>query len=109
MNILSEDVEIKGSISFSEHLTIDGKIEGDVNSSGALTLGESGVIKGNVQARSVSIYGKVEGNINVSERCEAKSSAVIVGDISAGTFAAEEGATFLGRSRVGKAANAPKL
>lgn len=104
-NVLSNDVEIKGSIKFSHDLIIDGRIEGEVISDGSLTVGENALIKGEVKTRSVIIFGKVEGNITVQERCELKSNAILVGDISAGTLAIEEGATFMGQSQVGKKAD----
>ena len=109
-NVLANDVEIKGSIKFSHDLIIDGKIEGEVVSDGSLTIGENALIKGEVKTRSVIIFGKVEGNITVAERCELKSNAVLLGDIAAGTLAIEEGATFDGKSSVGKkpAGSAPK-
>lgn len=101
-NVLANDVEIKGSIKFSHDLIIDGKIEGEVTSDGSLTVGENALIKGEIKTRGVTIFGKVEGNITVGERCELKSNAVLVGDVAAGTLSIEEGATFLGRSQVGK-------
>lgn len=101
-NVLSSDVEIKGTIKFSNDLIIDGKIEGEVSSDGSLTVGENALIKGEIKTRSVVIFGKVEGNISVSERCELKSNAIQVGDIEAGTLSIEEGATFVGASRVGR-------
>lgn len=104
-NVLSSDVEIKGSIKFSHDLIIDGRIEGEVHSDGALTVGENANIKGEIKTRTVVIFGKVEGNITVQERCELKSNAVLVGDIAAGTLSIEEGATFMGQSQVGKKAD----
>jgi len=101
-NVLANDVAIKGSIKFSHDLIIDGKIEGEVISDGSLIVGENALIKGEVKTRSVIIFGKVEGNITVHERCELKNNAILVGDIAAGTLAIEEGATFMGHSRVGK-------
>lgn len=101
-NILANDVEIKGSIKFSHDLIIDGKIEGEVHSDGSLTVGENALIKGEIKTRSVILFGKVEGNISVSERCELKSNAILVGDIEAGTLSIEEGATFMGASKVGR-------
>lgn len=101
-NVLSNDVEIKGSIKFSHDLIIDGRIEGEVISDGALTVGENANIKGEIKTRTVVIFGKVEGNIVVQERCELKSNATLIGDITAGTLSIEEGATFDGRSQVGR-------
>ena len=103
-NILSSDVEIKGSLKFSNDLIIDGKIEGEVSSDGSLTVGENAVVNGEIKTKSVVIFGKVIGNITVGERCELKSAAILEGDITAGTLSIEEGATFMGKSAVGKRA-----
>jgi cytoskeletal protein CcmA (bactofilin family) len=103
-NILSSDVEIKGSLKFSNDLIIDGKIEGEVTSDGALTVGENAFIVGEIRTKSVVLYGRVQGNITVTERCELKSNAVLEGDVVAGTLSIEEGATFMGKSSVGAAA-----
>lgn len=103
-NILSSDVEIKGSLKFSNDLIIDGKIEGEVTSDGSLTVGENAFVQGEIRTKSVVLFGRVQGNITVSERCELKSSAVLEGDVVAGTLAIEEGATFMGKSSVGKSA-----
>ena len=104
-NMLSSDVEIKGSLKFSDELILDGSVEGEVNSDGGhLTVGENAKIKGEVKVRAVVVYGKVDGNLLVTERCELKSDAEIVGDIRAGTLSIEEGAAFMGQSSVGAAA-----
>lgn len=103
-NILSSDVEITGTLKFSNDLIIDGKIDGEVSSDGDLTIGENARIKGNVKTRSVTVFGKVTGNITVSDRCELKQNAELVGDIKAGKLAIEEGATFMGSSAVGATA-----
>lgn len=103
-NILSSDVEIKGSLKFSNDLIIDGKIEGEVHSDGSLTVGENAFVVGEIRTKSVVLFGRVQGNITVTERCELKSNAVLEGDIVAGTLSIEEGATFMGKSSVGAAA-----
>jgi cytoskeletal protein CcmA (bactofilin family) len=104
MNLLLQDTEITGKLSFVEELAIHGKLMGEITSSGALTVGETGYIKGDIKTKSAVIYGKVEGTITVQERCELKPTADVVGDISAGTFTLEEGACFSGLSKVGKRA-----
>lgn len=104
-NILSNDVKIKGSITFGDELILDATVEGEVNSDGGhLTVGENAKVKGEVKTRAVVIYGKVDGNLTVTERCELKADAEIVGDIRAGTLSIEEGAAFMGQSSVGAAA-----
>ncbi len=101
-NVLSNDVEIKGTIKFSNDLIIDGSIEGEVISDGSLTIGENALVKGDIRTKSVIVFGKVDGNITVREGCELKANAEIVGDIRAGTLSIEGGATFMGNSQVGK-------
>jgi cytoskeletal protein CcmA (bactofilin family) len=103
-NILSSDVEIKGSLKFSNDLIIDGKIEGEVTSDGSLTVGENALVIGEIRTKSCVLFGRVQGNITVTERAELKSDAVLEGDIVAGTLSIEEGATFMGKSSVGKSA-----
>lgn len=99
-NILSSDVEIKGSIKFQNELMIDGKIEGEIVSTGILTVGENAEIRGEIKTKSVTVYGKVHGNITVDERCELKTRAVLMGDLKAARLTIEEGATFVGKSEV---------
>lgn len=103
-NILSSDVEIKGSLKFSNDLVIDGRIEGEVTSDGSLTVGENARIKGEIRTKSCIVFGKVEGNITVSDRCELKQTAELTGDVRAAKLSIEEGATFMGKSIVGAAA-----
>lgn len=100
-NILSSDVEIKGKLRFANDLIIDGRIEGEVNSEGDLTVGENATIVGDIRTRSVVVFGKIEGNITVTDRCELKQNAVLHGDVVGARLAIEEGATFMGSSTVG--------
>ena len=99
-DVLSSDVEIKGTIKFQKELLIDGKIEGEINSDGALTVGENADIRAEIKTKSIIIYGKVQGNITVTERCELKSKCTLQGDLKAARLIIEEGATFIGKSEV---------
>lgn len=99
-NLLSADVEIKGSIKFQNDLTIDGKVEGEINSAGTLTIGENAEIKGEIKTKSVVVHGRVNGNITVEERCELKGRAILHGDLKAARLAIEDGCTFVGKSEV---------
>lgn len=100
-NMLSSDVEIKGKVRFTNDLVVDGKIEGEIDSDGSLTVGENARVRAEIRTRSVVIYGKVHGNITVSDRVELKANAELVGDIKAGILSIEAGATFVGKSTVG--------
>ena len=104
--MLSSDVEIKGQVRFTNDLVVDGKVEGEINSDGSLTVGENARVRAEIRTRSVVIYGKVHGNIVVSERVELKANAELVGDIVATTLSIEAGAIFVGKSTVGAPAAA---
>ena len=100
-NILSSEVDIKGTIKFRNNLTLDGKIEGEITSEdGALTIGEMAELRGEIKTKSVTVLGKVNGNITVDERCELRGRAQLFGDLKAARLVIEEGATFVGKSEV---------
>jgi cytoskeletal protein CcmA (bactofilin family) len=107
-DILSSDVEIKGSIKFQKELLIDGKVEGEINSDGVLTIGENADIRGEIKTKSITVFGKVQGNITVAERCELKSKCTLQGDLKAARLVIEEGATFIGKSEVTSGMSATK-
>ena len=100
-NVLSSDVEIKGTVKFTNDLVVDGRIEGEIQSEGNLTVGENARLKAEIKTGTVVVYGKVHGNIVASERVELKATAEVVGDIKAKTLSIEPGAIFVGKSNVG--------
>lgn len=99
-NVLGHDVEIKGNIKFTGELALDGKLDGEVHTDGTLTLGDSAIVNGNINAQSVVVRGKVNGNINAKEKIEIKNKAELFGDIRATKLAIEEGCTFVGKTEV---------
>jgi cytoskeletal protein CcmA (bactofilin family) len=99
--LLSRGVSIKGSVKLANSLLIDGEVEGTVDSTGTLTIGEHARIRGEIRAKSVKVRGTVEGNIFVSERCELQAGCTLRGDIEAPRLIVEENATFVGSAKVG--------
>lgn len=106
-NVLSTDVEIKGTVKFTNDLVVDGRIEGEITSDGNLTVGENARIKAEIKTATVVVYGKVHGNLTATDRVELKASAEVVGDIKAKTLSIEAGAIFVGKSTVGTPAQLP--
>lgn len=86
---------------FQHDLIVDGKIEGEIHSTGNLTVGENARLKAEIKTGMVVVYGKVHGNLTAVDRVELKSSAEVVGDIKAKTLTIEAGAIFVGKSTVG--------
>lgn len=106
-NVLSSDVEIKGTVKFQHDLIVDGKIEGDIQSTGNLTVGENARLKAEIKTGTVVVYGKVHGNMTATDRVELKASAEVIGDIKAKILVIEGGAIFVGKSTVGAPSQAP--
>ena len=99
--LLSQGVSIKGSVKLVNPLLIDGEVEGTIDSTGTLTLGEHALIRGEIRTKSVKVRGTVEGTIFVTERCELQAGCTLRGDIEAPRLMVEENATFCGSAKVG--------
>ena len=98
--LLSGGVSIKGSVKFRNALLIDGEVEGEIDSTGSLTVGEHARIRGTIRAKSVTVRGTVDGNIFASERCELGPGCTLRGDIEAPRLVVDENATFLGSAKI---------
>jgi cytoskeletal protein CcmA (bactofilin family) len=98
--VLSSDVSIKGLVKFRNELLIDGEVEGEINSTGTLTIGEHAQIRGEVRAKSVQVRGAVNGNIFASERCQLQAGCTLRGDIQAPRLVVDENASFIGSAKV---------
>jgi cytoskeletal protein CcmA (bactofilin family) len=95
---IGKSVFIKGELSGSEDLYLDGQVEGSISLKGnSLTVGPNGQIKGGVEAKGVVVQGKVEGNIQASERVELRKAAIVTGDITTQRILIEEGASLRGK------------
>src|SRR5258708_17494344 len=99
-NILNSDVEVKGTLKFSGEMTFDGKVDGDINSDGTLTLGDNAAIKGTIDVGSVVVRGKITGNIIAKDKIELKAKTELFGDVRAAKLVIEEGVTFVGKTEV---------
>ncbi len=104
---IGKSVLVKGELSGSEDLYLDGEVEGSILlKDHSLIVGPHGRVRANIQARDVVVHGKVDGNIRGTERVELKKSAVLVGDISTQRIIVEDGAFFKGAVDIQKDAKA---
>ncbi|HVO63462.1 MAG TPA: polymer-forming cytoskeletal protein [Terriglobales bacterium] len=88
---------IKGEISGSESLFIDGKVEGTINlTDNRVTIGRNGDVKANVTAKEVVVMGKLHGNVAVTDRVDIRAEGALSGDVVAHRLSIEDGAYFKG-------------
>jgi len=105
---IGKSVVIKGELSGSEDLYVDGTVEGTIQLQGNnLVIGPNGHVHADVNSKGVVVEGKLEGNIRASDRVELRKSAVIVGDIATQRIAIEDGAYFKGKVDIQKEAAKP--
>jgi cytoskeletal protein CcmA (bactofilin family) len=94
---IGKSVVIKGELSGSEDLTIEGQVEGKIElKDNVLTIGANGRIRAQVFAKAVIVLGEVNGNIAASEKVDIRDGGSVDGDIVSPKVAIAEGAHFRG-------------
>ncbi len=94
---IGKSLIVKGEVSGSESLYIDGKVEGAINLPGnRVTVGRNGQVAANIMAREVVVLGKVRGNVHASDRVDIRSEGSLTGDVIAARISIEDGAFFKG-------------
>jgi cytoskeletal protein CcmA (bactofilin family) len=101
---IGKSLVIKGEVSGSESLYIDGRVEGSINLAGnRVTVGRNGVVSANINAREIVVLGKVRGNLTASDRVDIRSDGSLTGDVVAARISIEDGAFFKGGIDIRKA------
>jgi cytoskeletal protein CcmA (bactofilin family) len=104
---IGKSLVIKGEVTGSESLYIDGRVEGSINLSGnRVTIGRNGVVSANIGAREIVVLGKVRGNLTASDRVDIRSDGSLTGDVVAARISIEDGAFFKGGIDIRKAGSA---
>lgn len=94
---IGKSLVIKGEVTGSESLYIDGRVEGSINLPGnRVTVGRNGVVAANISAREIVIIGKVRGNLNASDKVDIRGEGSLTGDVIAQRISIEDGAFFKG-------------
>jgi cytoskeletal protein CcmA (bactofilin family) len=105
---IGKSVIIKGELSGSEDLTIEGQVEGKIElKQNVLTIGPNGKIKAQILAKAVVVQGEVIGNISATERVDIRDAGSVDGDLSAPRVAIADGAHFRGSIDMQKSGGKP--
>jgi cytoskeletal protein CcmA (bactofilin family) len=106
---IGKSLVVKGEVSGSESLYIDGKVEGAINLPGnRVTIGRNGQVAANISAREIVVLGKVRGNCQASDRVDIRSEGSLTGDVIAARISIEDGAFFKGGIDIRKPGNEAK-
>jgi len=107
---IGKSVVVKGELSGSEDLIVDGEVEGSITLRGqSLTVGPNGRLRANIEARNVIVHGRVDGDIHATDRVDLRKSATLSGDISTARISIEDGAFFKGGIDIQKPEPGPKI
>lgn len=107
---ISKTVVLRGAISGSENLFVDGRVEGTIDLPGSVvTIGVNGQVEAAVSAKELIILGKMKGDVISAERVEIRAQGALTGDVSSVRISIEDGAFFKGsidiRKEAGKSAS----
>lgn len=98
---LGSSLQIKGHITGTEDLQIDGKVDGPISLRGhSLTVGPAAQLTSEIHAREIVVFGKVVGNVHARDRVDVKTDGSVIGDISTARISIEDGAHFKGRIEI---------
>lgn len=94
--IIGTDVHVKGNLKNKGSIQINGNVEGEVKSDDNVTVGESSVVNGPINAQNILISGKVTGTIEAKEKLEIDPTGILEGEIKTKILIVREGAIFNG-------------
>ena len=98
---LGPNVKVRGDVSFSGGLRIDGQVTGNVNASGdqagTLTIGNGGHVEGDIRVANLIVYGQIQGNVYVTGLVDLREQSLIVGDLHYSAIEMAPGGVIHGR------------
>jgi cytoskeletal protein CcmA (bactofilin family) len=102
---LGASLRVKGEISGTEDLLIDGLVEGSVHlDERKLTVGKTAKLTADINARDVVVYGYVKGNVRAKGRIEIKKDGYVIGNLTTAQIMIEDGADFKGTIEIDRSA-----
>lgn len=98
---IGRSMVIKGELSGSEALYVDGRVEGNIHfADNRVTIGRNGIVTANIEAKEVVIMGEVKGNIECTDRLDIRSEGSLIGDVTTRRISVEDGAIMKGSVQV---------
>ena len=102
---IGQGIRIKGEVTGSEDLYMDGVIDGKLNlTNGSLTIGPNGTVKADVNAREVIVHGRIDGKVTGRDKVQLMSTCHVTGEVQTERLGIEEGALFRGKVEAGRLA-----
>lgn len=98
--VIGEGTIFEGNVKSEASINVMGKVSGNVEGGGTITIGEKGIVRSNISAPEVIIAGTVHGNVKTAKSLTIASTGHLHGDSDASSLTIDEGGTFLGTSKM---------
>ena len=112
ITLLAKGVLLKGEIHVEGTVRIDGRLDGDIQTSGQVIIGEDGLVQGTITAGTVICSGRIKAKVTANERVQLMKTATLIGEVLTPVLIMEDGAKLQGVTDMGVAAwtdDLPKL
>jgi len=97
LNLIGRGTSITGTITSASSVRIEGEVKGQVNCQDLVTVGATGSVEGDINAKNAVIGGVVAGNLTIQEKLVLEAKCSVSGDIKARRLVIDEGAVFDGQ------------
>jgi len=112
ITLLAKGVLLRGEIHVEGTVRIDGRLDGDIQTSGQVIIGEDGLVQGTITAGTVICSGRIKAKVTANERVQLMKTATLIGEVLTPVLIMEDGAKLQGVTDMGVAAwtdDLPKL
>lgn len=95
--IIGKESVVNGKLSIQNSVRIEGKVKGEISSTGTVTIGAKGEVEGDIMSVNTIVGGRVKGSIKATEKIILEANSILVGDLQAARLTIDEGAMFEGK------------
>lgn len=107
--IIGKGTALNGNIASNGNLRVDGTLEGNIETTGHVVIGSSGIITGNISAASLDVAGAITGNVTTVGNLSIHPTGQLVGDVRVKSLNIADGGVFRGRSEMDVHTSAPMV
>lgn len=94
--LIGHGTQVEGKMICGANLRIEGEYQGDIECTGSVIIGESGLVRSNVTAKDIIVAGKVIGDIVAKDRLTITTNGQLHGNVTAGSFILQDGGILNG-------------
>jgi len=105
VNLIGKGTSIEGIIHSDSSIIVHGKLKGEINCKGTITVGANGEIEGKIQAQNMIVGGHISGTIKIADKLVLENKASLKGELKTSKLVIDEGAVFDGKSHMGESSS----